>query len=277
MAKKRYVSTLFRADEYIETLSIHEKLLFLYLITNELLDLCWIYKVSMKRIAFDTWIDQSSTDEENTNTVEKIMEKFSNDKKVYYVDGYVCVVNFIENQALNPKVLQGIARSISIVPQGIIAYLYSIDSLYISYIYSIAPNLTLPNSTLPNLWECEETENTHAPDFELLKISVQQREKIESAYWKKISDDYLERLNLHIWSKGTQYESHYFTALLRIKKDGIKPKSPEQEKIIKEETKKMTPEDMKRVKAKMAVIQKNLREKTKIPEPPPPSSGNKPP
>jgi hypothetical protein len=40
MAKQRYVRTSFWTDKYIEELSPNEKLIFLYLLTNECTNLC---------------------------------------------------------------------------------------------------------------------------------------------------------------------------------------------------------------------------------------------
>ena len=58
MAKERYINTKFWDDSYIVKLDPIEKLLFIYLLTNPLTNICGIYEVSLRRIAFDTGIEE---------------------------------------------------------------------------------------------------------------------------------------------------------------------------------------------------------------------------
>ena len=108
MAKKRYINTKFWDDSYVVNLDPIEKLMFLYFITNPLTDICGIYEIPLKRIAFDTGIDK--------DMVLKILERFEYDKKIYYINGWIYVKNFSKNQAINDSVQKGIERSISVVP-----------------------------------------------------------------------------------------------------------------------------------------------------------------
>jgi DNA-binding MarR family transcriptional regulator len=78
MAKQRYVRTNFRTDSYIEILSPDEKLIFLYLLTNESTNLCGIYEISLKRIAFETGVKLES--------VVSIIDKFSEDKRIFHIE-----------------------------------------------------------------------------------------------------------------------------------------------------------------------------------------------
>jgi hypothetical protein len=54
MAKQRVVNTRFWDDDYIMELGPTEKLVFLYVLTNPLTDLCGAYQITLKRISFDT-------------------------------------------------------------------------------------------------------------------------------------------------------------------------------------------------------------------------------
>ena len=76
MSKKRYIDTRFWDDEYVIGLNCSEKLLFLYLLTNPITDICGIYEIHLRRIAFDTDIDKKN--------VLKILEKFARERKVFY-------------------------------------------------------------------------------------------------------------------------------------------------------------------------------------------------
>jgi hypothetical protein len=131
MAKQRVVKTNFWTDPWVETLDPSEKLVYLYLLTNEYLDLCGIYEISLRRISFETGFELSM--------IQKIINRFTNEKKVYYFDGWMMLCNFVKNQSLNPKVQKWIERSLWNVPDEILDKMYKADSLSIDYIYSISP------------------------------------------------------------------------------------------------------------------------------------------
>ena len=93
MAKLRSVSTAFWSDPFIEDLTPNQKLLFLYLITNEKTNMLGIYEASIKKISFETGI-------ENTN-VKKDLEEFEKLEKVKYINNYVILINFMKHQNFN--------------------------------------------------------------------------------------------------------------------------------------------------------------------------------
>jgi hypothetical protein len=35
--------------------------------------------------------------------VEKIINKFSEDDKIFYIEGYIYIKNFLKHQSINPK------------------------------------------------------------------------------------------------------------------------------------------------------------------------------
>ena len=100
--KQRYINTKFWDDEYIAKLSPEEKLLFLYFISNTLTNIVGIYEIMMRRIIFDTGLDQIK--------ITKILKKFSNDNKLFYSDCWIIIVNLYKHQARNEKIEKG-ARS----------------------------------------------------------------------------------------------------------------------------------------------------------------------
>lgn len=106
------INTRFWDDNYIVELKPEEKLLFLYLITNALTDICGIYEVSEKRIAYDTGIDSLS--------IQKILSKFQRDDKIKYVNGWICIKNFQKHQRTkSSKIKAGIKRSLSQIPEEV--------------------------------------------------------------------------------------------------------------------------------------------------------------
>ena len=139
MAKQRIVNTHFWDDSYIISLAPSEKLLFLYLLTNPLTNICGIYELPLRRIVFDTGIEKKE--------IEIILKKFEEDKKVVYEDGWIGIKNFIKHQNLNIKVRQGIILGLEKAPRGIV------DRLCIDYDSLSHLNLNLnSNSNLnPNI------------------------------------------------------------------------------------------------------------------------------
>ena len=106
--KLRSVNTRFWDDTFISELSPNEKLLFLYLITNPLTNLLGIYEITIKRISFDTGL--------KIDTIRKGLERFKKDKRVYFVDGFIILSNFLKNQRLNANMKIGITKIFNQLP-----------------------------------------------------------------------------------------------------------------------------------------------------------------
>ncbi len=112
MSKTRYIKTDFWSDSFIETLTPEEKLLFIYLFSNERVDLCWIYEITLKKIAFESWIELKK--------VESILDKFAKKDKVYFIDWYIYIKNFIKHLSINPSITLWIERSKNALPEPIL-------------------------------------------------------------------------------------------------------------------------------------------------------------
>lgn len=113
MAKQRSFNTKFWDDEYIQNLDPIEKLLFIYFFTNPLTTMCGIYEISLKRGAFDTGIDK--------DMVEKVLKRFEEDRKIFYINGWIFIKNFLNHQILNPSVMEGVENTLKEIPYEITA------------------------------------------------------------------------------------------------------------------------------------------------------------
>jgi hypothetical protein len=114
MAKKRFINTKFWQDNYISNLDPSEKLLSIYLLTNSSTNICGIYELPLKNVALETGLD--------IEMVFKILGRFNRDEKIYYLDGWVGIVNFAKHQAVNPSIIQGIERSLKEdIPEKVLA------------------------------------------------------------------------------------------------------------------------------------------------------------
>ena len=92
MSKNRYVNTIFWEDDYTANLDPSEKLLFLYLLTNSCTNIAGVYQITPKRIACDTGLDR--------DMVLKIIDRFQDDNKVLYSNGWMIIKNFIKKSSL---------------------------------------------------------------------------------------------------------------------------------------------------------------------------------
>lgn len=178
MAKNRYISTKFWDDAYVETLTIEESLFFLYCLTNESLELCGIYEFSLNIASVRTKILPEK--------IKQILQKFENNGKMKYLNGWLAIKNFIKYQNTeNSPISNGIKRSMGMAPKELIEWVESIsittqnkNAEQDSYrspeeTYRTPPtllNLTLPNLTLLNSKErgeeevkIEEIKNTQEP------------------------------------------------------------------------------------------------------------------
>lgn len=115
MSKERYLNTKFWDDNYIVNLDPTEKLLFIYLLTNPLTNIIGIYEIAIRRIAFDTGIDQ--------DMVLKILDRFERDNKIKYSQGYIVIRNFIKHQKNNPSINKGIETSLQDVPEELLEWI----------------------------------------------------------------------------------------------------------------------------------------------------------
>ena len=91
--------------------------------------MCGIYEVSLKTIEFETGIKK--------DRILKAIDSLSKARKVFYIDGFIVVKNFMKHQQMNPKVTVGIQRSLNLLPEGLRQKLGleegQNDSLYIDY------------------------------------------------------------------------------------------------------------------------------------------------
>ena len=180
--RTRYVKQCFWTDNYIEDLSVNEKFLFLYLITNPLCNVAGAYEIKLKRIAYETGI--------STSEIETILGKFEQDKKAVYIDGWMFVVNFAKNQSKSDSIKIGSQRIFATIPENVIQsekfemVVRAWDTVYTGWgvgvptvythwgdtlLYSTLPNSTKLNSTLLHSTQPNASAGS-APKEDVLKI-----------------------------------------------------------------------------------------------------------
>lgn len=120
MATQRYVSTSFWDDEWIVTLRPEEKLLYLYLMTNTLTNIAGVYKITLKRMVYDTDLNKS--------IVEKTLARFEEAKKAYYFGEYVVIPSWPKHQKIDhhPKLKAGINAVLDSLSPEVISFLVTV-------------------------------------------------------------------------------------------------------------------------------------------------------
>jgi hypothetical protein len=123
MANYRQIHVSIWKDEWFLDLEPAEKLLFIYLFSNEATSLAGIYKLPMKVIEFETGLDRKF--------IEDTLSKFQLVGKALYENGIVWVTNMRRyHETKSSKVQTRILSDIALIPDCPlkIRYLYGMDT-----------------------------------------------------------------------------------------------------------------------------------------------------
>lgn len=159
MAKQRYVNTKFWSDSWVSDLDPVEKLVYIYLLTNERTNIAGIYELPVKYISSETGIEKEM--------VIKIINRFINERKINYTNGWIIIKNFIQHQALNPKIEKGIAVIIqNEIPLEIKKEVYNLNPSIQYYEEILLPESRKKNirNIIKDLDICENCNNTFKKD-----------------------------------------------------------------------------------------------------------------
>jgi len=130
MANYRQIHVTIWKDAWFLDLGPDEKLLFIYLFSNELASLSGIYKIPLKVIVFETGFDQKF--------IEAAFEKFAKDGKAVYQDGVVWVINMRRYNKGGDTVEKRVQADVDEIPECPIKSAYlQYHNLGIPYRYPI--------------------------------------------------------------------------------------------------------------------------------------------
>lgn len=158
MAGYRQIHTQIWKDEWFIELEPEEKLLFIYLFSNDLASISGLYKIPVRVIVNETGLERKRVDE--------ILNKFCEAGKIQYEDGCIWVVNMSKyHQNASPKTQKRVQNDVDTIPdypikQRYIQYATGDDTVSIPYPYQSA----LTKSKL-NLTKTESKRNEKPPDF----------------------------------------------------------------------------------------------------------------
>ena len=207
-------------DGFVQELTTEEKLLFIYFLTNPHTEMCGIYEVSLKTIEFETGIKK--------DRILKAIDSLSKARKVFYIDGFIVVKNFMKHQQMNPKVTVGIQRSLNLLPEGLRQKLGleegQNDSLYIDYDSLSHFNSNFNLNSNSNL-KIKKTPSKKVSDKvaygeeAVVKMTEAEHHRLCQKYGRANVASSIVDLELYILQHGKKYKSHYATVGNWIRRD----------------------------------------------------------
>lgn len=151
MAGYRQIHTSIWKDEWFLDLEPDDKLLFIYLFSNDSASVAGIYKLALKVIAFETGLSLPN--------VKAALNRFSEAGKVYYQDGVVWVKNLRKyNESASPKVVTKIESDLADIPDG------EIKRMYTAFYGGDGPGYPIDTVSIP--YPELETEHEHEQEHE---------------------------------------------------------------------------------------------------------------
>jgi len=176
MADYRYFKCKFWSDPYIRELKSDERMIYIWLFTNEHTSQAGIYSIHESTIAVETGYDQKR--------ICEILSKFSKDNKIVYTDQKILwVKNFLRHQPnKSTKVLTRIATDLKETndPDLVQKFLIYYDTLSIPYGY--------PMDTPSNKEEEKEKEEEEEKEKGEGKSAREEKPKIPPNLPFKIRD-----------------------------------------------------------------------------------------
>jgi len=210
--KTRIIYTRFWHDNYISELNPKQKLAFMYLITNEKVNICGIYELPDKYIRFDLGLKKIELD--------KIKQKFIKDGKFAFIDGWVKILNCERyNKFLGEKNEIAKKKELSLIPIKIREYIYPIDRVSTN-------GDTLNNHNHNHNKNNNKKEGVVGGDKIIKKkyndavfLTDIEYNKLVEELGEPLAKEMIKDLSLYIQSKGKKYKSHYATILTWHRKD----------------------------------------------------------
>lgn len=229
--KTRIIYTKFWNDNYVSNLSHKEKLAFLYLLSNEHVNVSGIYELPDRYIKLDLNLTKGELD--------NIKQKFTEADKFYFIDGWVRIVNFdfYNNFSgnLNEKAKE---KELALAPNEIKEYTRGIQGVSKNFDTLINHKSEIRNQKSENKEGDSKGEISTLKEkvkyADYVSMSAEEYEKLVDKYGRDKTMAFIEKLNVFKGSNGKTYKSDYLAILNwvveAVNKNGGKSKTAVYEK-----------------------------------------------
>jgi hypothetical protein len=180
MSSQRPIKDEMWSDSWFYDLDPSEKLVWVFLLTNERQNVAGVYKANTRWICSNTGFDKQ--------VIESVLSRFEATGKIARTNEWIVLLNHYKHQSTSPKIEEGIARILKEVPEDVLE-IYPIHRVCIRY-------RTLLNLTKLIIGETGSPEkinmwNRKGDDFleEELQIEPDYKPKKKTKEPKKVSDD----------------------------------------------------------------------------------------
>jgi len=180
--KTRIIQTKIYKDDYFASLNRAEKLLFLYLLTNERVNLIGIYEITGREIKFDLDL--------NEDELISAKERLVADKKFVFLNNWVKIINYEKyNNYSGSQNVKAKEKEISLLPKDLIG---SIDS-----VSDFSNSLNNHKSEIRNK-KSEIRKSKHL--FVEGEVSDEDCQHIADTYHVSLKDVFDKRESMKLWS-----------------------------------------------------------------------------
>jgi hypothetical protein len=140
MSKQRIVKDEIWGDEWFYSQAADQKLVWLYLLTNDRCNVAGVYKLNR------AWAAKALNIK--PDRLDTILEGFEEDFRCTLYQEWIFLTNFYKHQSKSPKIKAGVSRILNELPRQVQEFMASSDRVCIEYRTLL--NSTLLNSTLPD-------------------------------------------------------------------------------------------------------------------------------
>jgi hypothetical protein len=214
--KTRIIQTRFWDDEFVFNASKDAKLLYIYLLTSQYINISGIFQLDERKIAFETGLTPKE--------FEKAKQEIETAKKVFFYKGWVKVINAEKNNGYKNSPLNEVAyqREISFIPQCVLDYFNSsMDSSIDSSTYTNHKSEIINNKS-------KIINNKNIIEFSKFEdLTDEVCQQVADQYQRTLQEVLDVRMDMEVWlgkSPKNKY-SNYKLALMKWVRDTNKQTS----------------------------------------------------
>jgi len=117
MTKQRYISTSIWDDDWFDSLSEREKLVYFYLLTNTHTNAAGVYQCTLKNVRLEIGLEREE--------IERIMGKFAKAGKAFYYKDYIVIPKWLKHQKVGERstMMLGAEKVLKSLPDDVKAFI----------------------------------------------------------------------------------------------------------------------------------------------------------